>query len=66
MPHEFIILTNIGQSYLRVQLATIAFEKGHYSESADRLTANIVGITDLMLRKTLFEPRLKIFSVVGH
>ncbi|OAX42738.1 hypothetical protein K503DRAFT_853745 [Rhizopogon vinicolor AM-OR11-026] len=49
--------------YLRVQHAIIAFDNGRYSDSADQLTARIENVTDLMLQRTLSEPRLKIFTV---
>ena len=54
------------QSYLCVQRAIIAFENGQYSDSADQFAASIPSVTDLTLRRTLLEPRLKIFTMVCH
>ncbi|KAG0704041.1 hypothetical protein DFH29DRAFT_997923 [Suillus ampliporus] len=50
--------------YLRVQLAIISFADGRYSEAADQLNDNIPSITNLFSRRTLFEPRWKIFTVL--
>jgi hypothetical protein len=48
------------------QLAIIAFEDGRYSEAAERLSDDIPNITDLFSRRTLSEPRMKVFTVVRH
>ncbi|KAG1782597.1 WD40-repeat-containing domain protein [Suillus placidus] len=55
---------SVVNSYLRVQLAIIAFDNGRYSEAADRLNDNIPSITDLFSRGALPDPRLKIFTVL--
>jgi hypothetical protein len=54
------------QSYLRVQLAISAFQDGRYSEAADQLDGSVPSVTNLFSSRALFEPRLKIFTVVRH
>lgn len=63
---SFIILNHAGQSYLRVQRGMITFENGGYSDSADQFLASIHNVTDLTSRRTLLEPRMKIFTMVCH
>lgn len=55
---------SVVNSYLRVQLAAIAFQGGRYSEAADQLDRSVPSITDLFSSRALFEPRLKIFTVL--
>ncbi|KAG0691977.1 hypothetical protein DFH29DRAFT_861352 [Suillus ampliporus] len=62
--HSDTLPCSVVNSYLHVQLAMIAFEDGRYSEAADQLDDSIPCITDLFSRRTLFEPRLKIFTVL--
>ncbi|KAG0701114.1 hypothetical protein DFH29DRAFT_876116 [Suillus ampliporus] len=47
-----------------VNLAILDFVDGRYSEAADRLNDSIPCVTDLFPRRALFEPRLKIFTVL--
>jgi tetratricopeptide (TPR) repeat protein len=47
-----------------VQLAIIAFQNRRYSEAADQLDRSIPSITDLFSSRALFEPRLKILTVL--
>lgn len=57
------------QSYLHVQLATIAFEDGRYFEAAEQFTEVLItnmNMAGSSLRTALCEPRLKIFTVVCH
>nr|AFB76151.1 hypothetical protein [Suillus grevillei] len=61
---NFLTLERTRQLYLRMRLAIIAFKDGRYSEAADRLSDGIPSITDLFFRGALFEPRLKIFTVL--
>jgi hypothetical protein len=63
---SLLTLERIRQSYLRVQLAIIAFDDGRYSEAAERLSEDIPSITDLFSRGALSEPRMKVFTVVRH
>ncbi|KAG1771660.1 WD40-repeat-containing domain protein [Suillus placidus] len=63
-PIGFLIFERPRQMYLHVQLAIIAFEDGRYSEAADRLDDNVSSITDLFSRRTFFEPRMMIFTVL--
>ncbi|KAG1786940.1 uncharacterized protein HD556DRAFT_1006392 [Suillus plorans] len=62
--HSDPIPCNVVNSYLRVQLAVIAFQDGRYSEAADQLDRSVPSITDLFSSRALFEPRLKIFTVL--
>ncbi|KAG2346810.1 hypothetical protein BDR05DRAFT_981412 [Suillus weaverae] len=62
--HSDALPCSIINSYLRVELAKIAFEDERYSEAADRLKDSIPSITDLFSRKILVDPGLKIFTVL--
>jgi len=52
--------------YLHVQLAIVAFDDGRYSEAADRLDDSVSSITDLFSRRTLWELKLMIFTIVRY
>ncbi|KAG2030344.1 WD40-repeat-containing domain protein [Suillus americanus] len=62
--HSDPIPCSVVNSYLRVQLAMIAFQDGRYSEAADQFDRSIPSMTDLFSSRALFEPRLKIFTVL--
>jgi hypothetical protein len=62
-----VFLKCTRQSYLHVQLATIAFENEQYLKAAEQFTEILMTtMAGLSLRTALCEPRLKIFTVVGH
>jgi hypothetical protein len=63
---SFLTLTYAPQSFLRAELALSAFWDGKYSEATDRLDDSILSIADWIPRRTLFEPELKLFTVVRH
>ncbi|KAG1789035.1 uncharacterized protein HD556DRAFT_828571 [Suillus plorans] len=65
--HLDTLSCNVVNSYLHVQLATIAFENGRYLEAAEQFTEVLVtnmNMTGSSLRTALYEPRLKIFTVL--
>ncbi|KAG2364198.1 WD40-repeat-containing domain protein [Suillus spraguei] len=47
-----------------VNLATIAFRDGRYNEAADQLDRSIHSTTNLFSSRALFQPRLRIFTVL--
>ncbi|KAG2067709.1 WD40 repeat-like protein [Suillus decipiens] len=56
---------SVVNSYLHVELATIAFENGQYIEAAEQFTEVVMTtMCGLSLRAALCEPRLKIFTVL--
>lgn len=63
---SFLMLKHAPQSFLRAELALAAFQDGEYSEATDRLDDSIHSIADWFPRRTLFEPELKLFTVVRH
>jgi hypothetical protein len=63
---NFINFECTRQMYLHVQLAIVAFDDGRYSEAADRLDDSVSSITDLFPRRTLWEPKLMIFTIVRY
>ncbi|KAG2082366.1 WD40-repeat-containing domain protein [Suillus cothurnatus] len=62
--HSDPLTSSVVNSYLCVQLAIIAFRNRRYSEAADQLDRSIPSITDLFSSRALFEPRLKILTVL--
>lgn len=64
--HSNSIPCGVVNSYLRVQLAISAFQDGRYSEAADQLDCSVPSVTNLFSSRALFEPRLKIFTVVRY
>ncbi|KAG2753718.1 hypothetical protein P692DRAFT_20721428 [Suillus brevipes Sb2] len=62
--HSNSIPCGVVNSYLRVQLAISAFQDGRYSEAADQLDRSVPSVTNLFSSRALFEPRLKIFTVL--
>ncbi|KAG2117045.1 uncharacterized protein F5147DRAFT_768429 [Suillus discolor] len=65
--HLDTLSCNVVNSYLHVQLATIAFENGRYLEAAEQFTEVLItnmNMTGSSLRAALCEPRLKIFTVL--
>ncbi|KAG2151516.1 hypothetical protein DEU56DRAFT_908357 [Suillus clintonianus] len=62
--HSDTFPCSVVNSYLRVQLAMIAFDNEQYSEAADQLTADVTTTTGLFSLKMPLEPRLEIFALL--